>query len=592
MATSAGTVRRPATLALVMLGLATFPFWAGNLYQLHIGALIGAYWVLIAGLNLVAGYAGPISVGHVGLLSVGAYAFAILAGTHGMPAGPAIVLAGAVGGICGLVLGLPSLRLPGFYFAMSTLACSLIVGEVALAQQGLTGGGVGIAVPGFPAPFDTPRGLYWLILIVGALVTWLTWNVARRLWGRALVAVRDSEVTAKAIGIPVFRLKLTVFVFSGFTAGVAGALFGSLQSYITPDTFVFELGLFFYVCIIIGGRGNIVGPLIGTAVLTVLPELASPLAKLGNFLYGLLLLVVVLLVPEGIGRLIETLVARMRGRRLESKPLAPDLVRLAAALRTETTDTRIASSLQARGITRRFGGVVALSEVTLDVHPGEVHGLIGPNGSGKTTLLNLFSGYYRPDAGRILLGEEDLSLAAVQRRPRVGVARTFQKPRLLPGLTVLDNAMIGGWSDTRAGFVATALGLPRPGREERELRARAAELLHGVGLGAVLERRADLLEHAEQRFLEIARALMTRPRFILLDEPAGGLTGAEMGHLGAIIKVLKDAGVGVLLIEHHTDFVFRFCDRVTTLDLGKVIKHGSPEEVRTDPEVIRVYLGA
>jgi branched-chain amino acid transport system permease protein len=589
---SSGRFRRPATLALVMLGLVTLPLWVGNLYQLHVAALIGTYWVLIAGLNLVAGYTGPISVGHVGLLSVGAYSFAILAGTHGMHAAPAIVLAGAIGGICGLVLGLPSLRLPGFYFAMSTLAFSLIVGELALSQQGLTGGGVGIAVPGFPAPFDTPRGIYWLILIIGSVVTWLTWNVARRVWGRALIAVRDSEVTAKAVGIPVLRLKLTVFVFSGVTAGVAGALFGSLQSYITPDTFVFEMGLFFFVCIIIGGRGSIVGPLIGTAVLTALPEVASPLAKLGNFLYGLLLLVVVLLAPEGIGRLGEMLVVRMRGRRLQSKPVGPDLVRLAAAIRMGRTETHIMSSLQARGITRRFGGVVALSEVTLDVHPGEIHGLIGPNGSGKTTLLNLLSGYYRPDAGKILLDDEDLSLAAVQRRPRIGVARTFQKPRLLPGLTVLDNAMIGGWPDTRAGFVATALGLPRPAREDRQLRSRAAELLHGVGLGGVVDRRANLLEHAEQRFLEIARGLMMRPRFILLDEPAGGLTGPEIGHLGEIIKVMRDAGVGVLLIEHHTDFVFRCCNRVTTLDLGKVIKHGSPEEVRTDPEVIRVYLGA
>jgi ABC-type branched-subunit amino acid transport system ATPase component len=250
------------------------------------------------------------------------------------------------------------------------------------------------------------------------------------------------------------------------------------------------------------------------------------------------------------------------------------------------------SRLQARGITKRFGGVVALSDVTLEVHPGEIHGLIGPNGSGKTTLLNLFSGYYRPDDGKILLDDEDLSQEPVQRRPRIGVARTFQKPRLLPALTVLDNAMIGGWPEARAGFVTTALGLPRAVREERLLRLRARELLHGVGLGGVLDRRANLLEHAEQRFLEIARGLMLRPRYILLDEPAGGLTGPEIGHLAAIIKVIRDAGVGVLLIEHHTDFVFRLSDRVTTLDLGKVIKHGTPEEVRTDREVVRVYLGA
>ena len=249
-------------------------------------------------------------------------------------------------------------------------------------------------------------------------------------------------------------------------------------------------------------------------------------------------------------------------------------------------------TLQARAVTKRFGGVVALSAVTLDVRPGEIHGLIGPNGSGKTTLLNLFSGYYQADEGSIVLGRHDLTLAPVQRRPTTGIARTFQKPRLLPALPVVDNVMIGGWSDTRAGFLTTAFGLPRAAHEDQTLRARACELLHGVGLGGVLGRRASLLEHAEQRFLEIARGLMTRPRFLLLDEPAGGLTNAEIDHLQAIIRVVRDAGIGVLLVEHHTDFVFRVSDRVTTLDLGKVIKHGSPKEVRADPEVIRVYLGA
>jgi ABC-type branched-subunit amino acid transport system ATPase component len=250
------------------------------------------------------------------------------------------------------------------------------------------------------------------------------------------------------------------------------------------------------------------------------------------------------------------------------------------------------TGIEAVAVTKRFGGLVALSEVTLDLRPGEIHGLIGPNGSGKTTLLNLLSGYYRADGGEIRFDDAALTRSRVQDRADLGIARTFQKPRLLGPLTVLDNAMLGGWRDARAGFLETAFALPRARRSERRIRERAEELLHGVGLGYALHRRANLLEHAEQRFLEIARGLVMRPRFILLDEPAGGLTGAEIDHLGAILRVMRDEGLGVLLVEHHTDFVFRVCDRVTTLDLGRVIKHGTPEEVRTDPEVIRVYLGA
>lgn len=249
-------------------------------------------------------------------------------------------------------------------------------------------------------------------------------------------------------------------------------------------------------------------------------------------------------------------------------------------------------ALRAVAVSRSFGGVRAVSDVSLELRPGEVHGLIGPNGSGKTTFLNLLSGYYPIDEGRILLGDDDLTGLDVQSRVRRGVSRTFQKPRLLKSLSVLDNAMLGGWPGTRAGFLETALALPRPRREEREIRARATAILEAVGLGYALRRRADLLEHAEQRFLEIARALMTRPRFVLLDEPAGGLTEAEIESLGRVVGAVAAAGVGVLLVEHHTDFVFRLCDRVTVLDTGRIIAHGRPEVVRAHADVIRVYLGS
>jgi ABC-type branched-subunit amino acid transport system ATPase component len=263
----------------------------------------------------------------------------------------------------------------------------------------------------------------------------------------------------------------------------------------------------------------------------------------------------------------------------------------AAAQRVPVSATRT-TALQAVQVTKQFGGLNALDQVSLDLRPGEVHGLIGPNGSGKTTLLNLLSGYYQPSSGSVRLGDEDLSQRPVQHRARAGIARTFQKPRLLPMLSVLENAVLGAWSATRSGFIATSLALPSVAREDKRLLARATELLHGVGLGHVLHRRANLLDHAEQRFLEIARGLAMQPKFILLDEPAGGLTSQEIDHLAGVVRTLRDSGIGVLLVEHHTDFVFRICDRVSTLNIGRMICHGLPDEVRQDPEVIRVYLGA
>ncbi len=256
------------------------------------------------------------------------------------------------------------------------------------------------------------------------------------------------------------------------------------------------------------------------------------------------------------------------------------------------TATAARPMFMADAVTRRFGSVVAVGDVSLSVEPGQIHGLIGPNGSGKTTLLNLLSGFYAADRGRIALGDIDLTHVGVTRRAELGIARTFQTPRLLGSLSVLDNVMLGGWHQVRSTFMESALALPRPRREARAIRERATALLDGVGLGRVARQRADTLGHSAQRVLEIARALCMQPRFILLDEPAGGLTVTEIAHLGTIIATMRDAGIGVLLVEHHTDFVFRTCDCVTTLDLGRIIASGAPHAVRTHPDVVKVYLGA
>ena len=283
---------------------------------------------------------------------------------------------------------------------------------------------------------------------------------------------------------------------------------------------------------------------------------------------------------------------RASGLPASVRPVPPVASADGRSMAAKAASARSTDTLEAVDIGKQFGGISALDQVSLTLRPGEVHGLIGPNGSGKTTLLNLLSGFYQPSAGSIRYRGHELGDSSVQQRARIGVARTFQKPRLLPTLSVLDNAVLGAWPHARAGFLATAFGLPSVAREDQALREHAAELLHGIGLGHLIGRRANLLDHAEQRFLEIARGLAMRPRFMLLDEPAGGLTSQEIEHLADVIRTLRDAGIGVLLVEHHTDFVFRICDRVTTLNVGRIIKHGTPDEVRADPEVIRVYLGA
>ncbi len=576
---------RPAQFAGAAL-LILLPL-LGSRYWVHLGTLVAAFWVLIAGLNLVVGFTGQLSIGHVGLLAVGAYLFGFLT-LHNL-AGPefALAITAAAGALCGLVLGLPSLRLPGFYFAMTTLAFTIIVGELAVALTDVTGGGTGMPVSGFSAPMDTPVGQYLFTAGIAAAVTLMTILVTRSMWGRAMVSVRDSEVMAAAIGIQSYRVKLAVFTFSGAMAGLAGGLFGALQTYITPDTFAFDLSLFFLICIIIGGKSSIIGPFIGTVVLTLLPELVSPLAGYGHLFYGVLLLAVILLIPGGMRQLLARPPAAGRSQLAPSAALAT----LGARPGGETVSGP-AKTLVADGVSRNFGAVRALEQVGLTLMSRTVHGLIGPNGSGKTTLLNVFSGYYRLDAGTIRLDGEDIAAAPVTRRPKLGIGRTFQTPRVIQDMTVLDNVVVGGWTLAQAGFVEGLVSASRSRRDERRLRERALALMEPLGVAGLASRAANALTHAELRFVEIARALMHGPSFILLDEPASGLTHAEMDRLARVIDGLRHQGLGVLLVEHHTDLVFGLSDRVTALNFGRTISTGTPAEVRSDPDVRRVYLGS
>ena len=542
------------------------------------------YWILVAGLNLVVGYAGQLAIGYVSLLALGAYTASVLVAKLGLGALPALAGAALVGAVFGALVGLPALRLRTFYFAMSTLGFATIVTQVALAWNGVTGGGMGLAGPEMPAPFDTARGFYLFCLGLAALCTWMTVNVGGSRWGRALVALRDAEVAAESAGIGKPRIFLAVFLFSGALAGVAGGLFASLQSYITPDAFTFDLSVLFFIAILVGGRGSVLGPLLGTIILTWLPEFAAPLVAWSTFLYAALLLVIVLVVPGGIAALLD-----FKNRKpLEndrSVAVRPELLREVLA-RPEGAPT-----MRLRDIQLSFGGVRAIDGLDLELRPGEVHGLIGPNGSGKTTTLNVICGFYVPQQGTAMLDDAPLPMGKPLQRAGLGIARSFQTPRIVGESSVIENVMVGGTLSGTATFLEAALSLPRSRAEEARLRARALLCLRAVGLEGLAAVRADRLQHSELRFLEIARALMLNPTFLLLDEPAAGLTADEMWRLGELVREVARAGVGVLLVEHHAELIFAVCDRVTVLNLGKTLAAGTPAEVRSHKEVVSAYLG-
>ena len=546
------------------------------------------YWILVAGLNLVVGFAGQIAIGWVALLTVGAYTTAVLtAGTVTSEWNPYLALAasGLGGAVFGGIVGLPALRLRNFYFAISTLGFATIVTQVALAWKSVTGGGTGTPGPVFPWPFDPGWGFYYLCFGLAALATWMTANIAGSRFGRALIAIRDADVAAEASGIAKPRWLMTVFLFAGALAGIAGGLFSSLQSYITPDAFTFDLSILFFIAILIGGRGSILGPLLATIILTVLPELAAPLVAWSTFLYAALLLVIVLAVPGGIAALLDYKNRRPMKQHREIVP-RPELL---PQLLSEHHDS---AAIVLSDIRLNFGGVRAIDGLSLEIRSGEVHGLIGPNGSGKTTTLNVISGYYAPKAGQAMLNGIVLPFKAPHTRAGFGIARTFQTPRLIGGASVIENVMIGGTCNGKGSFVESLMALPRHRRDEAGFKATAMRALETVGLDQLAAVRADRLQHSELRFMEIARALMLRPAFLLLDEPAAGLSAEEIRRLGALIKAISRAGAGVLLVEHHADLIFDISDRVTVLNLGKMLAAGTPSEIRAHREVITAYLGS
>jgi branched-chain amino acid transport system permease protein len=307
--------------ALTILVLAALPFFTSNLYYVHVATTIAIYWIVVAGLNLLVGFTGQLSVGHVGLLAVGSYTLVLASLKLGVPPLFGLLLSGAVCAFVGLLLGLPSLRLSGFYFAMVTMAFGQIVAETALSEQWLTNGSMGLPAPAMPELLSSKYGLYAVCAVLALIVTLITRNIAYSLWGSSLIAIRDADIAARSLGISVFRAKLITFVFSGFTAGVGGGLFALSHSHITPDAFTFDLGLFFFVAIIIGGRGAILGPFLGVAVLTAIPELVSALAKYSVFFYGTILLLVSLLAPGGFSQLIRRATSERSG---QAAPVASD----------------------------------------------------------------------------------------------------------------------------------------------------------------------------------------------------------------------------------------------------------------------------
>ena len=562
---------------------------------IRVTTLSAIYALVISGVNLTWGYAGELSLGQAFTFAAGAYfgGYWALHGHSDLIVG--LVIAGGLGALFGLVVGLPGLRISGLSFAMVTFFLVLLIPTLASLLPGITGGFVGL--PGIP-PMTlfgsqiTGNSYYLTCIIVAAL--WLAFmrQVVTSDWGQGFGILRESPVLAESLGTPVYLQKVKAYALGSIPAAMAGFLFAHLDGFISPQSFGFDLAVALIAGAVIGGNRSVYGAVVGAVLLQVGPLVTASFTGYSLIVYGALLLLGALLTTEGLAEIASHFTARAY-HRLGSP--APGEVRADAALDRGEPDPQARPEdgvpVAANEVTQRFGGLTALSEVSVNLRPGIVTAIVGPNGSGKTTLLNALSGFYKPQGGTITIGDDRLDGRPAHHNNRLGVSRTFQTPKVPHGLTTLEVVGSGGWHTTRSWFLSSAFRLPSARARSRERRQAAARALDALDISRLAYVPAASLPLGQRRLVEVARGVIGRPKLLLLDEPASGLSAVETHQLGEVLQRLKGGSMGVVLVEHNVDFVLSVADYLYVLDQGRIIAGGNPIEVMRNPAVIDSYTG-
>ena len=593
---------------VTLLVLCILPQVITERYSMHLFNLAGIFAILTLGLNFLWGWTGLLSMAQAAFWGVGAYTSAILTTRLGMPVWIGMFAAFFVAAFFGVVLGIPTLKLSGHYLAMATIGFGIILQLILINAIWLTGGSDGITK--IPSPsigsleLKDPNAFFYVAAVSLLLFTWAAIRLKGSRVGRAFMAIRENEMAAETTGVDSTYYKIMAFALSAGYAGFGGWLFAHSGShYISPDTFSFEQSVMLLAMAVLGGNGSAIGAIVGAVLLTLLPEVLRFLKDSYMMVYAAGIVVVMIFMPGGIAGLVRAFPVSQRlqqwwrsgtevGKQVAAAASAgngPGAELLPAPISSGSESS--GTLLRVKGLAKHFGGLKAVDGVDMEVRRGDIQALIGPNGSGKTTILNMLSGLYIPTAGEIVLDEVTVTGQKPHMITAHGMARTFQNIRLFGELSVLDNVLIGQHGRSRAGLAASVLRFGSQKAEEAALRLKALEALEFVGLRGKEFAEAKSLPYGRQRVLELARALVSDPKLLLLDEPAAGLNAAETEALVELLFQIRDRGVTILLVEHDMSLVMNVSDQITVLNFGKKIAEGPADEVERNQEVIDAYLG-